>query len=392
MVVVLCLQGQLEGQRSFLIMLLSNQYVYCVVLWGCGQGHMISGCIVAIALRENEWVNNGQYVPHLWVYGCIAIYIYVCIVFCISFITSTYHLFLFSSFLLLSLFIFLPPPPLTYCWHLVCTPLPFHPSFSTSSSSGTNTQHLTPHQSSRVAPDDASLSHEFLDTHRLLIHDRQGGTDGEERLEKLLHSLTHSNFDVNFTSREQMNQTLLHYATQVAIGLVPLQCLIVYSKRCEVEQLSEEQGYVRVGKVLSIVLWTLQVLSISNQVCCWGILLCDWSVVIWVSPIYRWETFSLWRFLLLLVPMSTARTPLGRPHWILLRCTFIGRLSGCWSLSGERVDWVRSWGALGPLCGGKQWTETQYLGPQSPRCSQVRKWSVHSQFLSGCRIVVVLLG
>ena len=51
-----------------------------------------------------------------------------------------------------------------------------------------------------------------------------------------------------------MNQTLLHYATQVAIGLVPLQCLIVYSKRCEVEQLSEEQGYVRVGKVLSIVL------------------------------------------------------------------------------------------------------------------------------------------
>ena len=66
MVVVLCLQGQLEGQRLFLIMLLSNQYVYCVVLWRCGQGHMISGCIVAIALCENEWVNIVQYVPHLW--------------------------------------------------------------------------------------------------------------------------------------------------------------------------------------------------------------------------------------------------------------------------------------------------------------------------------------
>ena len=91
-------------------------------------------------------------------------------------------------------------------------------------------QHSTHHQPSRVAPDDASLSHEFLDTHQL-IRNQQGGVDGEERLEKLLHSLTHSNFDVNFTSREQMNQTLLHYATQVAIGLVPPQYLTVYNKQ-----------------------------------------------------------------------------------------------------------------------------------------------------------------
>ena len=161
-------------------------------------------------------------IDSIWMY-C---YIHICVH---SILYKLHNIYLSPlPFLLLSspltLYLF-TPFPLTYCWHPVCTPLPSHPSFSTPSSSGTNTQHLTPHQSSRVAPDDASLSHEFLDTHRLLIRDQQGGTDGEERLEKLLHSLTHSNFDVNFTSREQMNQTLLHYATQVAIGLVPLQCL-----------------------------------------------------------------------------------------------------------------------------------------------------------------------
>ena len=104
-------------------------------------------------------------------------------------------------------------------------------------------QHSTPHQPSLGAPDDASLSHEFLDTHQL-IRSQQGEVDGEERLEKLLHSLTHSNFDVNFTSREQMNQTLLHYATQVTTGLVSLQHLTVYSKQREVEWRSEKQGWV----------------------------------------------------------------------------------------------------------------------------------------------------